>query len=62
MVNLIKHFMIVIYDFRVVLTKNYSYYNSRVVIYASKMFIRLATGLASYTRYKLVSRVVNYID
>ena len=44
-VNLIKHFTIVIYDSRVVWLEKCPYYNSRVVIYARKMFIRLATGL-----------------
>ena len=43
MVNLIMHFTIVIYDSRVVCLENCHYYAPRVVIYASKMFIRLAT-------------------
>ena len=40
-VNLMKHFMIVIYDSRDIWLENCPYYNSRVVIYARKMFIRL---------------------
>ena len=44
-VNLIKHFMIVIYDSRVVWLGNCPCYDSRVVNYDRKMFIRLATGL-----------------
>ena len=36
--------MNVIYDSRVVRLNNCPYYDSRVVIYALKMFIRLATG------------------
>ena len=39
MVNLVKHFTIVIYDSRVVSLENCPYYNSRVVIYARKMFM-----------------------
>ena len=46
-VNLIKYLTIVIYDSRVVLTRNCPYYDSRVVIYDRKMFIRLATGAPS---------------
>ena len=42
-VNLIKHFTIIIYDFRVVWLENCPYYDSRVVIYARKMFTRLST-------------------
>ena len=38
-VNLVKHFTIVIYDSRVVSLENCPYYNSRVVIYARKMFM-----------------------
>ena len=41
--SLIKHFTIVIYDSRVILTKNCPYYDPRVVIYPHKMVIRLAT-------------------
>ena len=44
-VNLIKHFTIVIYDSRVVGLENCPYYDSRVIIYARKTFIRLTTGL-----------------
>ena len=44
MVNVIKHFTIIIYDSRVVWLENCPYYDSRVVIYARKMFIRLAIG------------------
>ena len=44
-VNLVKHFMIVIYNSRVVCLGKCPYYHCRVVIYACKMFIRLATGL-----------------
>ena len=40
-VNLMKHFMIVIYDSRDIWLENCPYYNSRVVIYARKMFISL---------------------
>ena len=43
MVNLIMHFTVVIYDSRVVCLENCHYYAPRVVIYARKMFIRLAT-------------------
>ena len=43
MVNLIKHFMIVIYDSIVVWLGNCPCYDSRVVNYDRKMFIRLAT-------------------
>ena len=42
-VNLIKHFTIIIYATRVVWLENCPYYNTRVAIYARKMFIRLAT-------------------
>ena len=42
--NLIKHIAIVNYGARVVLTTNLPIYNSRVVIYDRKLFIRLATG------------------
>ena len=41
-VNLIKHCTIVIDHTRVVLTRKCPYYNSRVVIYALKMFKRLS--------------------
>ena len=44
MANLIKHFTIVIYDSRVVLTRKLPIYDSRVINYDRKMFIRLATG------------------
>ena len=44
MVNLIKHFTIVIYNSRVVLTGKLPYLYSRLVIYDRKMFISLATG------------------
>ena len=44
-VNLIKHFMIVIYNSRAIWLGKCPYYHCRVVIYACKMFIRLATGL-----------------
>ena len=43
-VNLIKHFTIVIYDSRVVWLGNCPCYDSRVVNYDRTMFIRLATG------------------
>ena len=43
-VNLIKHFTIVIYDSRVIWLGNCPCYDSRVVNYNRKMFIRLATG------------------
>ena len=43
-VNLIKHFTIVIYNSRVVWLEYCPYYNSSVVINDRKMFIRLATG------------------
>ena len=42
LVNLIKHFTIVIYNSRVVWLENGPYYDFRVVIYARKMFKRLA--------------------
>ena len=42
-VNLIKPFTIVIYESRVVWLENCPYYDSRVVIYACKIFTRLAT-------------------
>ena len=44
-VNLIKHSSIVIYDSRVILKRKLPYYDSRVIIYARKMFIRLTTGV-----------------
>ena len=44
MVSLIKHFTIITYDPRVIWLENCPYYDSRVVIYASKMFIILATA------------------
>ena len=45
MVNIIKHFTIVIYDSRVVIWGCFQVrYDSRVVIYERKIFIRLATG------------------
>ena len=44
-VKLEKHFMIVIYNSRVVCLGKCPYYHCGVVIYACKMFIRLATGL-----------------
>ena len=44
-VNLIKHFTIVIYDSRVVWLGNCPCYDSRVVIYERKLFLRLATGI-----------------
>ena len=52
-VNLIKHFTIVIYDFRVILTRNFPYYNSRVVIYTRKIFIRLATDWLHFVKVNL---------
>ena len=59
-VRLINHFTIVNYDSRVVLTTICSYYDSRVVIYNRKMFIRLATvskfwsplPITSFSHYK----------
>ena len=49
-VNLIKHFTIVIYDSRVARLENAPNYDSRIVIYTRKMFIRLATdGLINQT-------------
>ena len=42
-VNLIKHFTIVIYDSTVIWLENCPYKDYRDVIYARKMFIRLAT-------------------
>ena len=62
-INLIKHFKIVIYDSRVVLTRKLPIYDSRVVIYARKMFKRLATdqfaSVACGQSYKR-STIVNY--
>ena len=49
-INLIKRFPIVIYNSRVVWLENYPYYDSRVVIYARKMFLRLATDLHFLTQ------------
>ena len=43
-VNIIKYFTVVIYDSRVVWLENCPYFDSRVVIYACNMFIRLDTG------------------
>ena len=44
MVNLIKHFTIVVYNSRVILTRILPNYDFRVVIYARKMFIALANA------------------
>ena len=43
MVNLLKHFTIIICDSRVVQLENCSYYDCRVIIYTCKLFIILAT-------------------
>ena len=43
-VNLIKHFTIIIHNCIVIWFEICPYYESRVVIYALKMFIRLATN------------------
>ena len=48
-VNLIKHFTIVVYNSRVILTRILPNYDFRVVIYARKMFVRLATDLQAFT-------------
>ena len=40
----IKHFTLINYDSRIVVKQFSSHYNSRVIIYRHKMFIRLATG------------------
>ena len=44
MANLIKQFTLVNYDSRVVVKQFPSQYDSSVVIYKRKLFIRLATG------------------
>ena len=55
-VNLIKHFTIIIYNSRVVLTRKFpilllwDHNYSGVIIYTRKMFIRLATGFAGINR------------
>ena len=54
-VNLMKHFMIVIYDSRDIWLENCPYYNSRVVIYARKMFISLPQ--CCFSQVSLSSRI-----
>ena len=54
--NLILHFTIANCDARVVLTSNY---DSRVVIYDPKMFLRFATGLILYNFF-LSSSCITY--
>ena len=56
----IKHFTIVIYNSRVVWLGNCPYYDSRVVNYDRKMFIRLATEL-KYRTMNCISRICGFL-